>query len=238
MNETVVIPGIPTYAARCDPAARVTKSLLGYGVIAGPLYVAVVLLKAHLRPGFDLIRDDASLLSNGSLGWIQIANFVVTGAMVIACAIGVGRALRSGPAATWAPRLIALYGLGLIAAGIFVADPMNGFPAGTPVGRPASISVHGTLHIVAAGIAFLSLIAACFVLARRFATLGHRRWVVASRATGVLFLLGFVGVASGSSSPVVVVAFWIALLVVWGWLAALSLHLYGAVTADSVTTPA
>jgi hypothetical protein len=150
----------------------VTKSLLGYGVIAGPLYVAAVLAQALIRPGFDLTRDDASLLSNGALGWIQIANFASTGLMVVACAIGVRRALRSGLASTWAPRLLALYGLGLIAAGIFVADPMNGFPPGSPSGRPLHMSIHGTLHI-AAGFGFLCLIAACFVLARRFASLGQ-----------------------------------------------------------------
>jgi hypothetical protein len=88
------------------------------------------------------------------------------------------------------------------------------------------MSLHGTLHIVAASLAFLCLIAACFVLARRFSALGQRRWALFSRLTGVLFLLGFVGVASGSSSPVVVLGFWLALLVVWGWIAALSLYLY------------
>jgi hypothetical protein len=236
VNETLITTRVPASAATCDPATRVTKSLLGYGVIAGPLYIVVVLAQALLRPGFDLMRDDASLLSNGSLGWIQIANFAVTGAMVIACAIGIHRALKDGRAATWAPRLLALYGLGLVAAGVFVADPMNGFPPGAPAGRPASMTLHGTLHIAAAGIAFLCLIAACFVLARRFAALVQRRWAIFSRVTGVLFLVGFGGVASGLSSPVVVLGFWLALLVVWGWLAGLSLHLYRAVAADPGST--
>lgn len=232
----VIRTGVPTSARSCDSATRVTRSLLGYGVLAGPLYVVIVLAQALFRPGFDLTRDDASLLSNGALGWIQIANFIVTGAMVIACAIGVQRALKVGPAATWAARLLALYGLGLVGAGLFVADPMNGFPPGAPAGRPASMTLHGTLHIAAAAIAFLCLIAACFVLARRFAGLGQRRWAAASRVTGALFLVGFGGVASGSSSPVVVIGFWVALLVVWGWLAALSLHLCRAVAADSGST--
>jgi hypothetical protein len=51
-----------------------------------------------------------------------------------------------------------------------------------------------------------------------------------SRCVGVLFLLGFAGVASGSSSPVVVLGFWVALLAVWAWLAALSIHFYRAVS--------
>src|SRR6476620_8802122 len=70
----------------CEPADRVTKSLLGYGVIAGPIYVMVALAQAVTREGFDLARHQWSLLSNGSNGWIQIANFVVTGLMVIAFA--------------------------------------------------------------------------------------------------------------------------------------------------------
>lgn len=234
MNETILTTSAPVSTAPCDPRTRVTKSLLGYGVVAGPLYVAVVLAQALLRPGFDLTRDDASLLSNGALGWIQIANFVITGLMVIACAVGTQRALGSGRAATWAPRLMALYGLGLIAAGVFVADPMNGFPPGAPSGRPASISVHGMLHIASAGIAFLCLIAACFVLARRFAAFDQPRWAAFSRATGVLFFAGFAGVASGSSSPAVIFGFWVALLVVWGWLAAVAIHLYRTVSVTEL----
>lgn len=233
VNESILTSGSQLSTNSCDPATRVTKSLLGYGVIAGPLYVATALAQGIFRPGFDLTRDDVSLLSNGSLGWVQIANFLITGAMVIACAIGIQRALKGGPGATWAPRLLALYGLGLIAAGIFVADPMNGFPPGTPAGRPASISVHGILHIASAGVAFLCLIAACFVLARRFASQAQRQWAIVSRATGILFLLAFVGVASGSSSPVVVLGFWLALLVVWTWLAAVAIHLYHTVSESA-----
>jgi len=89
------------------------------------------------------------------------------------------------------------------------------------------------MRIAAAGIAFLCLIAACFVLARRFASLGQRRWVAFSRATGILFLAGFVGVASGSSSSAVVLGFWLALLVAWEWLAAVAVHLYRTVSLGS-----
>jgi hypothetical protein len=210
-----------------------TKSLLGYGVLAGPLYVIVVLAQALLRPGFNLAHDDASLLSNGSLGWIQIANFLVTGAMVIACAIGMRRALTGGRSALWGPLLIGAYGLGLIAAGIFVADPMYGFPPGTAAGKPAVITTHGMLHIAAAGIGFLCLVAACFVFARRFAREGRPRWMWFSLATGIAFLGAFVGLASGSDSPVIVLAFWAALILAWSWIAALSVRLYRQVSTQT-----
>lgn len=217
----------------CPPGTRVTKSLLGYGVLAGPVYVIVVLAQALLRPGFNLAHDDASLLSNGSLGWIQIANFLVTGAMVIAGGIGMRRALTGGRSALWGPLLIGVYGLGLVAAGIFVADPMYGFPPGTTAGKPAVITTHGMLHIAAAGIGFLCLVAACFIFARRFAREGQRSWKWFSLATGIAFLAAFVGLASGSDSPVVVLAFWAALILAWAWIAALSVRLYRQLSSQT-----
>ena len=210
----------------CDPGTRVTRSLLGYGVLAGPVYVIAALAQALLRPGFDLAHDDVSLLSNGSLGWIQIANFVVTGLMVTACAIGIRRALGGGRGATWAPVLLAVYGVGLIGAGIFVADPMYGFPPGTAAGRPTMITTHGILHIVSAAIGFLGLVAACFVFARRFANQHRSGFAWFSGVTGVAFLAAFAGVASGSDSPAIVAAFWAALILAWVWIASLSVHLY------------
>src|SRR2546430_1779328 len=98
----------------CTPEARVTRTLLGYGVIAGPLYVAVALAQALTRDGFDLSRHAWSLLANGDLGWIQIANFVVTGSMTVAAAVGLRRALPAGRTRTWAPVLLAAYGGGLL----------------------------------------------------------------------------------------------------------------------------
>ena len=76
------------------------------------------------------------------------------------------------------------FGVGLVAAGALVADPMNGFPAGAPAGPAAHLSWHGAGHLVAAGAGFRCLIAACFVLARRFAALGQRGWAAFSRITG------------------------------------------------------
>src|SRR5262249_37678888 len=116
----------------CTPAARVTRSLLGYGVIAGPLYVAVALAQALTRDGFDLSRPAWSLLANGHFGWIQTGNFVATGLMTVAAAVGLRRALPAGRTRTWAPPLLAAYGGALVGAGIFRADPAQGFPVGTP----------------------------------------------------------------------------------------------------------
>jgi hypothetical protein len=84
-------------------ATRVTKSLLGYGVVAGAVFETAVLVQGLTRHGFSLAHDDASLLSNGPLGWIQIAAFLVSGLAAIAFAVGARRALAGRAGGTWGP---------------------------------------------------------------------------------------------------------------------------------------
>ena len=205
-------------------AENLTRALLVCGVIAGPLYIIVALLQALTREGFDITRHEVSLLSNGDVGWIQITNFLVTGLLVIAGAIGMQRKLRSSRGRDWGPILVGVYGLGLIGAGIFVADPSLGFPPGTPA-DVATISWHGILHFICGAVGFLALIAACFVFARQFAVLGQRGWAVYSVATGVLFFAAFFGVASGQSQSWSVIGFWIGVVLIWAWISSISVRL-------------
>ena len=93
----------PVTARICSPEGRVTRSLLGYGPLAGTVFVGSTFIQGLTRRGFSIPHDDASLLANGPLGWIQVATFLVAGAMTIAAAADVHRALPS----RWAPRLIA-----------------------------------------------------------------------------------------------------------------------------------
>lgn len=206
-----------------DRHAAITRSLLGYGVLAGPFSVVVGLAQALTREGFDPTRHDLSLLAAGPWGWIQMLNLVLTGLMTLAAAVGMHRALRvlgDGPGSTWGPRLVGAFGVGMAGAGVFVADPMNGYPPGAP----ATVSVGGIGHVVLGGLGFLCLVAGTLVLARHYSGRPGMAWL--SRATGVLFLVAFAGIASGSSSPAVVLGFWVALLLAWAWLAAVSLDLY------------
>lgn len=224
-HSTITTSTARPVGAACDPASRVTRSLLGYGVIAGPVYVTVALAQAFTREGFDLTRHQWSMLANGGPGWIQIANFVVTGLMVIAFAVGLRRSLTSGRGARWAPRLIAMYGASLVAAGIFRADPALGFPVGTPDG-PGAVSWHGLLHFAAGGVGFTALAAACIVLARRFAAEGSRGWATFSVVTGVVFLTGFAMIASSGGSPAGTIGFTAAVLLVWSWISAVAVRQY------------
>jgi hypothetical protein len=219
---------LSTPTATCTPAGRVTRSLLGYGVIAGPFYVTVSLAQALTRPGFDLTRHEWSLLANGHAGWIQSGNFVVAGLMVVAAAVGFRRALRPTTGSVWAPRLLAVYGVSLIAAGLLRADPADGFPLGTPPG-PGTVSWHGLGHLAAGAIGFACLVATCFVLVRRLRTDGRPGLAMWSRGVGIGFLAGFVGIAVGSGTVAANLTFTAAVIVVWVWLSALSAHFYRTV---------
>ena len=210
---------------RCTPAARTTRSLLGYGVIAGPLYVGVAVAQALTRDGFDIRRHAWSLLANGPLGWIQVTNFVVTGLMTVAAAVGVRRALAHGRGRTWVPILLGVYGASLIGAGIFRADPAQGFPAAAA--ETTTISWHGALHLAVGGIGFLCLIAACWALGSGFSREGRRGLARFSRVTAVAFLAAFAGIASGSHGPTTL-AFVTAVVIVWAWLTTISVHFYRA----------
>jgi Protein of unknown function (DUF998) len=219
-----------TVEPACTPTDRVTRSLLGYGVLAGVVYVGVSLTEALTREGFDLGRHSWSLLATGSLGWIHVATFVVTGLMVIAFAVGLRRALTPGAAARWAPRLLGAYGACLVAAGIFRADPAQGFPVGTPQDATA-VSWHGALHLLAGGVGFVCVAAAGFVVARRYRNEGRRGWAVASRAAGVVLLATFAMMASTAGARPAVLAFTAGVILTWAWLAAVAVDRYRRVAA-------
>ena len=214
----------PAQTTAGDPADSLTRSLLGYGIIAGPIYVTVSLAQALTREGFDLSRHAWSQLSNGDLGWLQITNFVVAGLMTVAGAIGLGRALPGGLGATRAGRLLAVYGASLIAAGVFRADPGGGFPVGSPA-EPV-ISWHGMLHFLAGGIGFLAFVGACLVVARRYAAERRPGWAMFSRIAGIWLLVAFIGVAAGGGRSATVLAFVTAVILAWTWLSAVALDRY------------
>jgi hypothetical protein len=216
----------------CEPADRVTRSLLGYGIIAGPVYVTAGLAQGLTRDGFDLGRHEWSLLANGERGWVQVANFALTGLMVIAFAVGLRRAFAPGKVARSAPGLVAIYGLSLIAAGSFRADPADGFPVGTPQGA-VSPSWHALLHFAAGGVGFTCLAVACFAIARRYGTEGRRTWARYSQFTGVALIAGFAMVASGGGSRVANLAFTAAVILTWAWMSAVALERYGRVARES-----
>src|SRR5688500_11702298 len=203
-----------------DAGTRGTRRLLTAGIVAGPLFVAVVLIQLAITPVFDLGRHPISLLSLSDNGWIQIANFVLAGLLAIAFAVGTRRVL-SGRGSTWGPRLLTVYGLGLVAGGVFLADPGLGFPPGTPDGIPSTFSWHGTIHAFAPPVGLTALIGAVIVFARRFAGRGERGWVLYSALTvgaaiALVLSMGFEGASLRLA---------LATAIGWAWVTALASRL-------------
>jgi hypothetical protein len=190
--------------------------LLNLGVAAGPVYLLVGLGQILLRPGFDVTRHPLSMMANGDLGWVQVSNFLATAALLVAGAAGLflaerGRGLRASAV------LILIYGLSLVGAGLFKADPGAGFPPGTP---DVSISSQGLMHFAFGGLGFLGLIVAAVTRAVCYFRIGDRRWGWFSAVTGIVFLAAFVGIASGAGNAVTVLGFYGAVVLSFVWLSA------------------
>lgn len=206
------------------PATAAPPPILLYcGLAAAGLFHALVLIQALLRPGYDLLRLPLSLLALGPWGWVQTGNFLVSGLLLVGLAVGVRQAPGPGSRSLAGPLLLALYGAGMVVAGLFPSDPENGFPLGER--RPAAMSLDAQMHGMGFLIAQVSLILACLVFAYGFARLGARRWAVYCLATalcvpaGIILAFGF--------EPVRGLAFFVTGALGLCWAAALGLKLIG-----------
>jgi hypothetical membrane protein len=192
--------------------------LLVAGLVAGPLFTTGYLMEGAFRGHeYSALRHPVSSLALGPQGWQQIANFVVCGLLVVLFSIGLRRALRPGPAALALPLLVAVWGVGLVGAGVFVTDPVAGYPtAATPV------TWHGRLHDLAfslPGFAALTLamLTASVAFARRRSTWFALYSALGAVAFAVLFAfaaMGFAGLDPWSPGA----GLWQRLCVSVGWL--------------------
>jgi hypothetical membrane protein len=172
--------------------------------------VVVFLIEGATRDWYDPLRQPVSALELGELGWVQQVNFIVTGILMIAGAIGLRAALQRWGGSTSAPVLITVAGLGLVGAGIFVMG--------------------GDLHIPFSMLFVVGLPAASIVLGRRFAGWGQRRWAWYSIVSGVGCLavsaLTFVLFDSvGDLSGMAGLTQRVAAVIGFAWLTLLSIHM-------------
>ncbi|HEX6541069.1 MAG TPA: DUF998 domain-containing protein [Ktedonobacterales bacterium] len=168
------------------------RLLLACGVIAPLLNAVVLLILGATRPGYNAWIVPDSNLELGDGGWMQITNYIVTGALLLAFAIGMRLLLRTGRGSTWGPILLGIYGLTFIVIGPILPDPSLGYPPGAS----SALTIHGAIHILFGLLQFASLIAACFVLARcEAAYSAGRGWSWYSVATGLLVAASYVAFA-------------------------------------------
>ncbi|WP_113699093.1 DUF998 domain-containing protein [Nonomuraea lactucae] len=200
-------------------ARRRRALLLGCGTVAGFLFPVVSFAQAFTRTGFDLRRHALSDLTLGDLGWLQTANFALTGLLACAFAIGTRRAVRSGLAGVLGPALIGVYGVAMVGGGIFTTDPALGWPPGAPAGVPEHVSTNSAVHMVFAASAFMSLMVAGLVFARGIAGRGWATYSVVS------MLATFVLTVPPWSEDSASLRFAVGAVLISAWLVALSLRL-------------
>ncbi|MEV6427252.1 DUF998 domain-containing protein [Nocardia sp. NPDC051463] len=177
-----------TSAQSAGGQSAAMRLLLACGVIAPLLNIVVVLILGAIRPGYNAWIVPDSNLELGPGGWMQITNYIVTGALLLAFAIGMRLRLRTGRGSTWGPILLGIYGLTFVAIGPILPDPSLGYPPGAS----SALTIHGAIHSLFGLLQFTSLIAACFVLARHDEELEGRSWSWYSVATGLLVAASYV----------------------------------------------
>jgi len=198
--------------------------LAAAGVIGTVLFFALILIIGATRESYSLLSDEISQLSaSGVAGaWAQTANFIIFGLIVVGLAVGLHLGITDGEGSVIGPILIGLFGgLAAFGNGVFPTDQYG-----------APETTIGDLHSLTAGIGFVAVLVAMFVLPRRLRQdpewsdlAGISRWMgVGATALMVLYLFasevegfldGYVGLIQRIFAAVVLI-----------WLFILSLRLY------------
>lgn len=132
------------------------RAALAAGIV-GPLgFVLVFTVDGGLRPGYDPASMFVSELSIGPGGWVQKANFVVSGLLLVVFAVAACRTQPATRAARVAATAIAVAGAALAASGFATTDHAVMFTQLSPQGR-----VHGVLGAVF----FLAIPVSCVAVA-------------------------------------------------------------------------
>ena len=189
---------------------RQGRGRLTCGVLAGPLFAGAFTAIGATREGYDWRRLPVSSLAIGRRGWLQRANFILAGALYSCVAQGLAQCPRRmvGPRAV--PVLVAGVGIGLIGSGVFVTDPVGGFPPGTPdeqrshnadTTRTASTR-EGLLHNLCAIPIFVGIPIAAFASAATAVRGRDYRWACYSVGSSLMMVVSFLifGRAFGSAS--------------------------------------
>jgi hypothetical membrane protein len=132
---------------------------LAWAGIVGPiLFTVAFVLQALFRTEYSHVAEPVSALAAGPNGWIQNANFLVFGSLMMAFAFGLHQGMRPTRLGVVGPGLLALSAVGLILAGVF---PWALDARGDYVVPPG--------HVVGAFTAFLPAGLGLIVLSRRMA---------------------------------------------------------------------
>jgi hypothetical protein len=155
-----------------------TRSMLGCGALAGPLFVGAFVLGGRAQAPYDPRREAISDLARSDLAWLQTANFLAGGTLLLAGAVGARRVMRGGVAGAALPVIVGAVGAGTVAAGFFPTDTPDEIAQN-------GLSRRGVLHVASAVPVFVGMPLAAFTGARRLAAEGRPGWAAWSVASGI-----------------------------------------------------
>lgn len=197
-----------------------TEALILFGAAAAVFFVAVLAIEGARRPGYSWRYHTGSELERGERGWVQRANFLVTGAGALAFALGVYRSWGSVADAA----LLATFAIGLIVAGAFAPDPMRGYPPGAPSELPdAPTWQHQVHHLGGGPVTMAAIFGACLTVARH---LSGAWWLysVGTAVAGLGFTVGTVVAFHKDAKNTGLVQRGL-ILVYWSWIVVMGVHL-------------
>jgi Protein of unknown function (DUF998) len=174
------------------------RLLLRCGLVAGPLFIGSFLVEGMTRDGYSPIRHSVSTLSLGPRGWMQIANFAVTGGLSIGFVVGLSRTLCTQIRTRVGPVLLGGAAIGILGAAAFPTDPVSGYPPGTPDVTVSPTTV-GKVHDLLSVSSFLSVPVAALAFASAFGRNKERGWATYSAVSGLGMLITFALASLGFS---------------------------------------
>jgi hypothetical protein len=206
-----------------------TNLLLICGAIACPLFIILVFIEGATRSGYDSFRYPLSSLAIGELGWTQISNFIITGILLIVFSFGIRKVFNPYYEKFKGHLLIRLVGIGLIGAGIFVTDPIFGYPSDRPL-LTRQFTFHGHMHDGFSMLVFIGLPWACFSFRKRLISKDEPGWATYSTITGICMIITFILASMGFKQLPGLVDYAGALqrlciTIGWLWITLLALHL-------------
>ena len=175
-----------------------THPWFAFIAIGGILYFVVAVVLLHiLRPDLNPIRHAVSNYAVGPFGLLMTTAFFMLALSDFALAQGFVRALPNSKRACISVLLLNLAGVGMVVTGIFQGDVKSLHPPGT---------ITSLIHWSGAGVSFLSLMIAAFLISSCFKT--DVRWqlfrysafvlpviiVFALVVFGMFAIIGWVGI--------------------------------------------
>lgn len=218
--------------ARDSPGGDRVVSLFALGGMVGTvLFFAFTFIIGATRHGYSFLTDEISQLSASGVpaSWAQTINFIALGLILMGLAFGLHRGIADGQRSKVGPVLIGTFGLlAAVAAGAFPTDQY---------GAPETTT--GTLHSLTAGIGFIALIVAMFVLPKRLRRTdawsnlaGLSRWM-GGVASILMLLYLFASETEGFLDDYVGLVQRIFAATVLTWLFLVALRLYQTSTAGA-----